>query len=241
MPEVVLELQGVSAGYGAIRAIEGVSFTVRQGEIVALIGANGAGKTSTLRAILGLIVPTAGRILLAGEEITGLPPHKIVARGVAMVPEGRGIFPELTVLENLEVATSGRPDRRNRAAVRRDMERVFEIFPRLADRKRQLGGTLSGGEQQMLALGRALMIPSRIMLLDEPSMGLAPNLVQEIFAIIERMGAEGRTILMVEQNAYQALAIAHAAHVLETGRIRLSGSPEELRREPHVRAAYLGA
>jgi len=237
---LVLEIQNLTAGYGSIIAVDCISLHVRNGELVALIGANGAGKTTTLRSISGLLKPLRGRIILEGHDIAGWPAHKIVARGIATVPEGRGIFPELTVMENLEVATSARPDRHIKHAVKRDFDHVFSLFPRLAERRRQLGGTLSGGEQQMLAVARALMIRGKILLMDEPSMGLAPNLVQEIFSIIRRLREEGRTILLVEQNAYQALTVADQAYVLETGRIRLSGPAAQLRDHPHVKAAYLG-
>ena len=234
--DLVLEVKDLTIFYGNIKAVKGISFTVREGEIVTLIGANGAGKSSTLRAISG-IVPWGGEINYRGKSLRGIPADRIVAMGVAQVPEGRGIFGSLTVLENLKLATWQRKDK---AEVTKDFERVFTIFPRLKERINQAGGTLSGGEQQMLAVGRALMSRGRLMLLDEPSMGLAPVLVQEIFRVITEVNAGGTTVLLVEQNANMALRHAHRGYVLETGTISMSGSGAELLGEPRVKEAYLG-
>ncbi|RMF26955.1 MAG: ABC transporter ATP-binding protein [Chloroflexi bacterium] len=234
----MLEVQNLHTYYGNIHALRGISITVGEGEIVTLIGANGAGKTTTLNTISGLLKPREGRVLLEGEEITSLPPHEIVKRGVVQAPEGRRIFARMTVMENLEIAAYTRTDKEG---IRRDMERVFHLFPRLAERRNQLGGTLSGGEQQMLAIGRALMGKPRVLLLDEPSMGLAPLLVEEIFQTIQQLNSEeGVTILLVEQNALMALSVAHRGYVLETGEVVLEGSAKELRENPDVRKAYLG-
>jgi len=234
----MLEVQNLHTYYGNIHALRGISLTVGEGEIVTLIGANGAGKTTTLNTISGLLKPREGRVLLEGEEITNLPPHEIVKRGVVQAPEGRRIFARMTVMENLEIAAYTRTDKEG---IRRDMERVFHLFPRLAERRNQLGGTLSGGEQQMLAIGRALMGKPRVLLLDEPSMGLAPLLVEEIFQTIQQLNSEeGVTILLVEQNALMALSVAHRGYVLETGEVVLEGSAKELRENPDVRKAYLG-
>jgi branched-chain amino acid transport system ATP-binding protein len=234
----LLELQRVHVHYGPIQALKGITLTVEPGEIVTLLGANGAGKTSTLRAISGLVRPSAGRILLAGTDITHRKPHEIVALGVGHVPEGRRIFPRLSVEENLRL---GAFSVRDRAEIARRQEYVFTLFPRLQERRKQAGGTLSGGEQQMLAIGRALMMQPRILLLDEPSMGLAPVLVESIFEVIQRLNRDGTTILLVEQNARMALEVAHRGYVLETGQIVLSGSAPDLARDPRVQAAYLGA
>jgi branched-chain amino acid transport system ATP-binding protein len=233
----LLELQNVHTFYGNIHALKGISVTMDAGEIVTLIGANGAGKSTTLNTICGLQHPREGNILFEGRRIDALPAHEIVTLGLSQVPEGRRIFNRLTVLENLGV---GAYCRRDKAGIAQDMERVFTLFPRLKERERQVGGTLSGGEQQMLAIGRALMASPRVLLLDEPSMGLAPILVQSIFDTIRDISAQGITILLVEQNANMALSIAHRAYVLETGRIVLSGSAAEVRENPQVRAAYLG-
>ncbi|MBO9361548.1 MAG: ABC transporter ATP-binding protein [Thermoflexus sp.] len=233
----VLELRDVHTYYGHIHAIKGISFKVEQREIVALIGANGAGKSTTLRTISGLIRARHGQVLLNGEDITRLPPHEIVSRGVGHVPEGRRIFPQLTVWENLEMGAYTVKDRQE---VAQRMEFAFAIFPRLKERLHQKGGTLSGGEQQMLAIARALMMRPRILLMDEPSMGLAPILVEGIFEVIQQLNAQGTTILLVEQNARMALEVAHRGYVLETGRIVLEGTAEELRGNPQVQAAYLG-
>ena len=234
----MLELRGVEAGYGAVQALRGVSLTVGAGEIVTLIGANGAGKTTTLMAVCGIVPPRCGEILFAGEPIHGLPPERIVARGVVQVPEGRRIFPRLSVAENLDM---GAFRRRDRAGVRADRDAVLGLFPVLAERRRQAGGTLSGGEQQMLAIGRALMARPRLLLLDEPSLGLAPIVVRQIFGTIARMNGEhGTTILLVEQNAHLALGVAHRGYVLEGGRVALAGTAAELAGNEAVRAAYLG-
>ncbi len=236
MSEPVLSVRDLKVAYGAIQAVKGISFDVNEGEIVTLIGANGAGKSSTLRAISG-VAPYTGQISYKGQDLRRLPPDRIVALGLAQVPEGRGIFGNLTVLENLKLATW---HRRDKAEIRKDYERVFAIFPRLAERKNQLGGTLSGGEQQMLAVGRALMSRGRVLLLDEPSMGLAPVLVREIFRVLTEINQAGTTILLVEQNANMALRTAHRGYVLETGLITLSGTGQELLGDPRVKEAYLG-
>uniref|UniRef100_A0A7C1FU02 ABC transporter ATP-binding protein n=1 Tax=Caldilinea aerophila TaxID=133453 RepID=A0A7C1FU02_9CHLR len=238
MSASVLELTNVHTYYGKIHALKGVSLFVQQGEIVTLIGSNGAGKTTTLRTISGLLRPRQGDIRLNGISTLALPPHKIVAMGVGHVPEGRGIFPALTVLENLEM---GAFLVRDNAEIERRLALVFSVFPRLQERMHQRGGTLSGGEQQMLAIGRALMQQPAILLLDEPSMGLAPLLVEEIFHIIRKLNSEqGTTILLVEQNAQAALQIANRAYVLETGRITMSGPAQELLHDPRIIEAYLG-
>ena len=234
----LLEVENLSVFYGAIRALKGISFRVAAGEVVALIGANGAGKTTTLRTLSGLVRPAGGSIRFDGREIGGRPPHQIVRAGIAHVPEGRGIFPNLSVRENLELA--GYTRRQDRRALQGARERVFRLFPRLRERLNQPGATLSGGEQQMLAFGRALMTGGRLLLLDEPSMGLAPVLVEDIFEVIREIKAEGATILLVEQNAWQALAVADRAYVMETGQIVLDGPAAELRDSPEVKKAYLG-
>lgn len=233
----VLELKDVHVHYGKVTAVRGISLAVNEGEIVTLIGANGAGKTTTLRSISGIQRNSSGAILLRGEPIHTKPPHEIVALGVSQAPEGRGIFPGMTVNENLAMGAYARSDR---ALVDEDYERVYSLFPPLAERRNQPGGTLSGGEQQMLAIGRALMARPTVLLLDEPSMGLAPMLVQQIFGIIEEINLQGTTILLVEQNAQQALRRAHRGYVLETGQIVLSGIAEELLQNDEVRKAYLG-
>jgi len=234
---MLLELENVSLHYGRIQALHGISLTVDQGEIVALIGANGAGKTTTMRAISGIRPISAGRIRFDGEDISRLRADLRVRRGLCQAPEGRGIFPGMTVMENLEMGAYTRQDR---AEVARDLDRVLELFPRLAERRKQPGGTLSGGEQQMLAVGRALMSRPKLLLLDEPSMGLAPMLIQQIFSIITEINSQGTTVLLVEQNAQQALSRAHRAYVLETGRIVKSGTGAELLHDPAVKEAYLG-
>jgi len=236
LEDLQLEVRDLEVHYDGIRALHGVSFTVLKGEIVTLIGANGAGKTSILRAISGL-TPYNGAVVFEGQDLKRVPAHRIVGLGVAHVPEGRGIFGNLTVLENLRLATWQRTDKGEIAA---DYDRVFTIFPRLSERQRQPGGTLSGGEQQMLAVGRALMSRGRLLLLDEPSMGLSPRLVQDIFRIIEDINRSGTTILLVEQNANMALRVAHRGYVIETGRIAHEGSARDLRTDPKVRNAYLG-
>ena len=237
MPEALLELHAVDVHYGAIHALRGISFRVGQGEIVTLIGANGAGKTTTLRAVSGMLRPSAGQIRYEGTEISGLKPHRLVARGLCHAPEGRGIFPNLTVTENLQLGAFLRRDARG---VAEDMERGFTLFPRLKERALQMAGTLSGGEQQMLAIARALMARPRLLLLDEPSLGLAPTLVETIFSIVQEINKAGVTILLVEQNAHLALGIANHGYVLETGTVVQSGTGQELLRSPEIRKAYLG-
>ncbi len=233
----LLELQDVHTYYGNIHALKGISLAIEGGEIVTLIGSNGAGKSTTLRTISGLLRPRRGAILLEQRRLDQLLPHEIVSLGVIHVPEGRRIFPRLTVQENLAM---GAYQRRDKDGIQRDLERVFALFPRLKERLHQKGGTLSGGEQQMLAIGRALMSRPRVLLLDEPSMGLAPVLVEMIFDIIREINQQGITILLVEQNARMALSIAHRGYVLETGRIVLSGPGPQLAGDPMVKAAYLG-
>lgn len=233
---VLLEVKDLAISYGNIKAVKGISFNVKEGEIVTLIGANGAGKSSTLRAISGLI-PYKGDILYAGKNLKSIPADQVVALGIAQVPEGRGIFGNLTVMENLKLATWSRKDK---SQLENDYQRIFHIFPRLQERRAQLGGTLSGGEQQMLAVARALMSKGKVMLLDEPSMGLAPVLVREIFKILREINQAGTTILLVEQNANMALRIAHRGYVIETGTISQTGSGEELLGNPKVKEAYLG-
>ena len=234
---MLLELQDITLLYGRIQALHGISLTVGEGEIVALIGANGAGKSTTMRAISGLRPVAQGTIRFNGEDITRLRADLRVVRGVSQSPEGRGIFPGMTVRENLEM---GAYARRNRAEINEDLERAFTLFPRMREREKQVGGTLSGGEQQMLAVGRALMSRPKLLLLDEPSMGLAPMLIQQIFDIIVEINQQGTTVLLVEQNAQQALSRAHRAYVLETGRIVKSGTGAELLHDPAVKDAYLG-
>jgi len=237
MSEPVLSVRNLKVAYGAIQAVRDISFEVGEGEIVTLIGANGAGKSSTLRAISG-VAPYTGQITYRGQDLRRIPADRIVAMGLAQVPEGRGIFGNLTVLENLKLATWHRKDK---PGIRKDYERVFAIFPRLEERKNQLGGTLSGGEQQMLAVGRALMSRGQTLLLDEPSMGLAPVLVRDIFQVVTEINQAGVTILLVEQNANMALRSAHRGYVLETGVIALAGTGQELLGDPRVKEAYLGA
>lgn len=232
----MLAVENLTIAYENIKAVDNISFVVHEGEIVTLIGANGAGKSSTLRAISG-VTPYSGRIIYKQQDLLGVPAHRIVGMGMAQVPEGRGVLGNLTVMENLKLATWQRRDKKDVAG---DYELVFDRFPQLEKRKNQLGGTLSGGEQQMLAVARALMSKSTMMLLDEPSMGLAPLLVRDIFQIIADINRAGTTILLVEQNAHMALSIASRAYVLETGRIILSGSGRELLGDPRVREAYLG-
>jgi branched-chain amino acid transport system ATP-binding protein len=234
---MLLELEDITLLYGRIQALHGISLTVGEGEIVALIGANGAGKSTTMRAISGLRPVAQGTIRFDGQDITKLRADLRVVRGVSQSPEGRGIFPGMTVRENLEM---GAYTRRNRSEINQDLERAFTLFPRLRERERQVGGTLSGGEQQMLAVGRALMSRPKLLLLDEPSMGLAPMLIQQIFDIIVEINQQGTTVLLVEQNAQQALSRAHRAYVLETGRIVKSGTGAELLHDPSVKDAYLG-
>jgi branched-chain amino acid transport system ATP-binding protein len=233
----LLELTGLEVAYGGIKAVKGIDLAVGKGELVCLIGANGAGKTTTLKAVCGLVPPRAGRVRYEGQDITGTPSYRLVERGLAMVPEGRGVFRQLTVEENLAMGAFIRNDKQ---AVRRDLEHVFQIFPRLAERRAQSGGTLSGGEQQMLAIGRALMSRPNLLLLDEPSMGLAPLLVQRIFETVRAISREGVTILLIEQNARLALEISSRGYVMESGTITLAGPAAELLADPKVREAYLG-
>ena len=232
----MLEIEDLHVYYGEIHALKGISLRVAQGEIVALLGNNGAGKTTTLKTISGLLRPRTGHVLLEGRPIHQLAPHEIVARGVAHSPEGRKVFNRLTVTENLEMGAYLRSD----AAIRQDMDRIFELFPRLRERRQQTAGTLSGGEQQMLAMGRALMARPRILLLDEPSMGLAPILVEQIFETVADINRQGTTILLVEQNAAIALSVAHRGYVLETGSVALTGAAAELSEHPEVQRVYLG-
>lgn len=233
----MLEVKDLEVYYGAIHAVKGISLRVEDGQIVTLIGSNGAGKSTTLHTISGLIKPRSGNILFDGTDITGTPVHKIVASGLVQVPEGRHVFANMSVMENLDMGAYLRKDK---DGIEKDKKKVFELFPRLFERKNQLSGTLSGGEQQMLAMGRALMERPRVLLLDEPSMGLAPLLVKEIFSIIKTINEEGTTVLLVEQNANMALSIADYAYVLETGRITLSGPAADLSASEAVRKAYLG-
>ena len=235
MSENILHIDNLQVRYGGIEAVKGVSFDVREGEIVTLIGANGAGKSSTLRSIAGLEKPAGGTINFRGDDITGRDPTTIVKKGVTLVPEGRRIFPDLTVLENLKVGAYLRHD-----DINSDLAWVYELFPRLKERSWQLGGTLSGGEQQMLAVGRALMSRPKLMMMDEPSLGLAPLVVKDIFSIIKEINQQGVTILLIEQNANMALKIADQAYVMETGSITLSGTGAELLQNEGVKAAYLG-
>jgi branched-chain amino acid transport system ATP-binding protein len=237
MADVLLELQNVDVHYGAIHALKGVSFQVSKGEIVTLIGANGAGKTTTLRAVSGMLRPSSGQIAYEATPIAGLKPYRLVARGLCHAPEGRGIFPNLTVVENLNL---GAFLRRDADGIAQDMERGFTLFPRLKERRTQMAGTLSGGEQQMLAIARALMARPRLLLLDEPSLGLAPTLVEAIFNTIQEINRHGVTILLVEQNAHLALGIANHGYVLETGTVVQSGTGADLLRSPEIRKAYLG-
>ena len=231
----MLEIQNLHVNYGGIEAVKGISLNVPDKGIVTLIGANGAGKSTTLRTIAGLEKPASGRIFFHGEEITGLSPDRIVAKGITLVPEGRRVFPDLTVLENLKVGAYLRKDN-----LEKDIEWVYELFPRLKERLWQAAGTLSGGEQQMLAVGRALMSRPKLMMMDEPSLGLAPIIVKDIFKIIKRLHSEGMTILLVEQNAHQALNVANYGYVLETGSISLEGAGHDLLNDHRVKEAYLG-
>lgn len=233
----MLILEDVNVYYGAIHALKGISLEVKQGEIVTLIGSNGAGKSTSLKTISGLLRPKQGKLIFNGSDITSVQPQEIVSRGISQVPEGRRVFANMTVTENLELGAYLRKDK---AEIKKDMEMVYGLFPRLNERKNQLSGTLSGGEQQMLAMGRALMSRPKLLLLDEPSMGLAPILVKQIFSIIKEINDTGTTILLVEQNAHMALSIAHRAYVLETGKIVLSGEADKLASSEEVRKAYLG-
>ena len=233
----MLEIRDLKVYYGMIQAIKGISFDVNQGEVIALIGANGAGKTTTLQTITGTLSPKSGSIFFEGTDITKVPGHKIVSLGMAHVPEGRRVFSQLSVLENIKLGAYTRKDKKE---VAESIRRVYKSFPRLEERKNQLAGTLSGGEQQMLAMGRALMSKPRIILMDEPSMGLSPIFVEEVFRIIKEISAEGTTVLLVEQNAKKALTIADRAYVLETGRIVLQGDAKDLLNNESVKKAYLG-
>ena len=233
---MLLDVKGLEAGYGGIRAVKGIDLEVREGELVCLIGANGAGKSTTLRAVCGLLPARAGSVRYGGTDIAGIPMHELPRRGLVMVPEGRGIFPQLTVQENLAMGAYTRND----AGIAEDVERRFETFPRLKERRAQIAGTLSGGEQQMLAMGRALMARPKLLLLDEPSMGLAPRLVAKIFDIVREIARQGVTILLVEQNARLALEVANRGYVMESGSITLAGDAKGLLENPKVREAYLG-
>jgi branched-chain amino acid transport system ATP-binding protein len=235
-PEQLLDVKDVHTFYGQIHALQGITLSVGKGEVVTLIGANGAGKTTTLKTISGLLHARHGTVRFEGDDITKVAPHKLVERGIGHAPEGRRIFSRLTVLENLLMGAFSRP----KANLGPDIDRVFTLFPRLKERERQLGGTLSGGEQQMLAIGRALMSAPRMLLLDEPSLGLAPILVAQVFETIKEINSQGTTVLLVEQNALQALSIAHRGYVLQTGQVVLSGTAESLRQNETVRKAYLG-
>ena len=233
----MLKVENLNVFYGAIHALKNVSFEVNQGEIVTLIGANGAGKSTTLKTISGLLTPKSGTIRFLDQDLVGIPAHKIVELGIGHVPEGRRVFANMTVMENLEL---GAYIRKDKEGIEKTLDRVFEHFPRLAERKNQLAGTLSGGEQQMLAIGRALMSQPKLLLMDEPSMGLAPLLVKEIFQIVKEINEQGTTILLVEQNAHMALSIAHKTYVLETGKVVLQGDAKELAQKEEVKKAYLG-
>ena len=237
MAENMLKIDDINVYYGAIHALKGISLEVNKGEIVTLIGANGAGKSTTLRTISGLLKPRTGGITFCGKDIAGMPAHKIVREGISQVPEGRRVFAEMTVRENLDLGAFTRKDK---DGIAQDLDMVYDLFPRLKERASQVAGTLSGGEQQMLAMGRALMSRPQLLLLDEPSMGLAPMLIKEIFRIIVDINKQGTTVLLVEQNANMALSIANRAYVLETGRITLSGPASELASSEDVRKAYLG-
>ena len=234
---MLLEFKNIVAAYGSITALKNVTFNVEEGQVVSLIGANGAGKTSTMRTITGLLKPSEGQVFFNGEDVTGLPAHKLVEKGISLVPEGRQIIEGLTVYENLEM---GAYQRKDKEGVKEDIDRIYSIFPILKDRKDQLGGQLSGGQQQMLAIGRALMSKPKLLLLDEPSMGLAPLIVREIFDIVRRINEQGTTVLLVEQNAKKALEVAHYGYVLETGSMVLEGPAEEVMNNPRVKEAYLG-
>ena len=231
----MLKIDDLKVNYGGIEAVKGISFEVREGSIVTLIGANGAGKSTTLRSIVSLVKPASGKITFQGEDITGIPTNEVVAKGITLVPEGRRIFPDLTVLENLKIGAYMRTD-----SIKDDLNWVFDLFPRLKEREWQPGGTLSGGEQQMLAIARALMSRPKLIMMDEPSLGLAPIIVQGVFDIIREINKQGMTILLIEQNANMALKAADIGYVMETGRITLTGTGEELANNDQVKAAYLG-
>jgi branched-chain amino acid transport system ATP-binding protein len=233
----MLRIDNLVCRYGKVEAVKGITLAIGRGQLVALIGANGAGKSTTLRAISGILPPAAGRITLDGEDITGCSARQILSRGIAHCPEGRRIFPDMSVNENLDMGAYLRSDPRE---IETDRERVFAMFPRLAERRNQIAGTMSGGEQQMLAIGRAIMSKPRLIMFDEPSLGLAPNIVEQVFTIIDDIRNAGVTVLMVEQNAYSALAMCDYAYLLETGSVALSGSGQDLINDEHVRSAYLG-
>lgn len=233
----ILEINDLHVNYGAIKAVQGISMSIKKGSIVTLIGANGAGKSSIVRSIAGLNKSVSGEILYKSEEILGNQPEEILKKGIALSPEGRRIMPHLTVLENLELGAYIRTDK---DGIKRDIEWIFDLFPRLRERSKQLGGTMSGGEQQMLAVGRALMSNPELVMLDEPSLGLAPILVQEIFSIIRKINEMGKTVLLIEQNAYAALSVADYAYILEVGKIILEGEGKVMLKDPRVREAYLG-
>ena len=233
----ILEINDLRVNYGAIKAVQGLSMSIKEGSIVTLIGANGAGKSSTVRSIAGLNKSVTGEILYKGENILGKQPEEILKKGIALSPEGRRIMPHLTVLENLEL---GAYIRKDKDGIKRDIEWIFDLFPRLKERSKQLGGTMSGGEQQMLAVGRALMSNPELVMLDEPSLGLAPILVQEIFSIIRKINEMGKTVLLIEQNALAALSVANYAYILEVGKIILEGEGKTMLKDPRVKAAYLG-
>jgi branched-chain amino acid transport system ATP-binding protein len=233
----LLELRDLHAGYGRIEVLKGISLTVDEGEIVTLIGANGAGKTTTLMTISGVLRPRSGSVHFAGRDLANMPAHEVVALGIAQSPEGRKIFPRLSVLENLQIGAFTRSDL---DGIARDIERVYELFPILAERRHQAGGTLSGGEQQMVAVGRALMARPKLLMLDEPSLGLAPLVVKKIFEVVAELNQQGVTVLLVEQNARMALKLAHRGYVLETGALIMQGPARELLDDPRVRSAYLG-
>lgn len=234
---MMLELKNIVSAYGNIRALKDISLNVEEGQIVSLIGANGAGKTTTMRTITGLLKPEEGQVFFNGEEITGSPAYQLVSKGISLVPEGRQIIDSLTVLENLKMGAYQRSDNKE---IKEDIKEIYKIFPILDERKNQLGGTLSGGQQQMLAIGRALMSKPKLLLLDEPSMGLAPLFVKEIFEIIKRINKQGTTVLLVEQNANMALEVADYAYVLETGSMAIEGPAKEMANNPSVKEAYLG-
>ena len=237
MADKLLELRKLAVAYGGIQAVKGIDLSVGEGELVCLIGANGAGKTTTLKGVCGLLPVRSGSVHYAGADVTGRPAFELVRKGLAMVPEGRGVFGALTIEENLAMGAYIRDDK---TGIKQDVERVFELFPRLQERRRQTAGTLSGGEQQMLAMGRALMSKPRLLLLDEPSMGLAPLMVQKVFETVMQVSREGVTILLIEQNAKLALEVSHRGYVMESGEITLSGKASDLLHDPKVRAAYLG-
>lgn len=237
MKTPMLSLKNLSVNYGGIKALRNISMDVYEGEIITLIGSNGAGKTTTLRAISGMVKAVSGDVYLGAEKLTGIKPHCLVTKGISHSPEGRGIFANLTVLENLEM---GAYTRNNKHEIEEDLDKVFKLFPRVKERLKQIAGTLSGGEQQMVAISRALMARPKILLLDEPSLGLAPQIVDTIFSIIKEVNKNGMTVLLVEQNAFQALKVAHRGYVIETGEIVLTGSGHELLSNPKVKEAYLG-